>query len=121
MATARNLKTWTLVLRCYACDGKFTQRHLTFDRVSALPRMLPCPFCTARPGRRAGPSQSVETHHVVDLEDETDHFYRKTMSGDMWHFAAGCSNWPLEDFIELDGYPVRGELCNECRALANFS
>ena len=125
MPVMRNRKTWMLVLRCYACGGKFTQRHLSFDKVSALPLILPCPYCTARPRRRAeqgtGASEPFEIHHVIDLEDETETYYRKEPDAETWHFAAGCSHWPSDDFIELDGHPIRGELCNECRALATES
>jgi len=121
MGTFRDDQTWTLVLRCYACGGKFTQRHLSFDKVSALPLILPCPYCTARPARRAGPNQSFEIHHLVDLESETESYYRKLKHGETWHFAAGCSHWPSDDFIELDGHPIVGEFCNECRTLANES
>jgi len=123
MPVLGNRKTWTLVLRCYACDGKFTQRHLTFDKVSALPLILPCPYCSARPyvGQRTSSNERFEIHHVVDLEDETETYYRKTRDSETWHFAAGCSHWPSDDFIELDGHPIRGELCNECWALANDS
>jgi len=121
MATARNTKKWTLVLRCYACDGKFTQRHLSFDKVSALPMFLPCPHCTARPyaGQRTAAGERLPIHGIIDLQDETESCYRKTRDGQTWHFAAECSNWPAEDFIELDGHPVVGEVCNECRALVS--
>jgi hypothetical protein len=121
MATGRNRKTWTLVLRCYACAGKFTQRHLTFDKVSALPLILPCPYCTARPyvGQRTRPGERFQIHGIVDLEDETETYYRKKINGETWYFNAECSNWPSEDFIELDGEPVVGEVCNECHGLVN--
>src|SRR5947207_6609076 len=119
MATGRNTKKWTLVLRCYACEGKFTQRHLTFDKVSALPLILPCPYCSARPyaGQRTIPGERFPIHAIVDLQDETESYYRKNKNGETWHFVAECSDWPDEDFIELDGQPVVGEVCNECKAL----
>jgi len=111
-------RTWTVVLRCYMCSGKFTLRHLTLDRVLTLPLVAPCPHCAARPCIATGyySDKHSSVHRIFDLREEADATYRKTPNGDTWHFAQSCSRWPGGDFLELDLPPIVGEICNECRA-----
>jgi hypothetical protein len=108
---------WTLVLRCYNCNGKFTARHLALDRVSVVPLITPCPHCSARPHVASGSSEKIRSvHYVFDLREEAEPAYRKNAGGDTWHFDHNCSKWPVADFVELEIPPNVGELCNECKA-----
>ncbi|HEY2986915.1 MAG TPA: hypothetical protein VGL11_04265 [Candidatus Binatia bacterium] len=115
MATAT---AWTIVLRCYNCNGKFTVRHLALDRVSAVALVTPCPHCSARPSIVAGPQSKEKSklHGIFDLKEEVEAAYRKIAGGDTWHFDHNCSQWPLADYVELEIPPSVGEYCNECKA-----
>lgn len=31
-----------------------------------------------------------------------------------WHFRPDCSAWPLKNYFELDGEPLKGRLCVQC-------
>lgn len=112
-------RTWTVVLRCYMCSGKFTLRHLSLERVLTLPLVTPCPHCAARPSIATGyySEEHSSVHRIFDLREETDATYRKTPNADTWHFTQSCSRWPSGDYLELDLPPSVGELCNECRAI----
>ena len=60
--------TWTVVLTCYNCGGKFTERHLTTEKVRALPLMTPCPNCGARPVVSRSDSKSPTiVHRLFDV------------------------------------------------------
>jgi hypothetical protein len=108
-------RTWTVVFRCYQCRRKFTIRHITFDRVWALHAVYPCPFCWTKPVVFPRPqSAEIKAHTLLELNADTDTVYRKISSGDTWHFAPDCSQWPRENFIVLDAEP-RGDICAECR------
>jgi len=41
--------TWTIVLRCYSCGTRFTLPHLSFDTITTLPLVAPCPWCGTQP------------------------------------------------------------------------
>ncbi|HEY6198734.1 MAG TPA: hypothetical protein VI231_09005 [Candidatus Binatia bacterium] len=45
------MKTWTMVLRCHRCTGKFTLREMPLDKLSSLRIVAVCPHCGA--GRRS--------------------------------------------------------------------
>jgi hypothetical protein len=108
-------KTWTVIFRCYACGRKFTIRHITFDRVWALHAVYPCPFCYAKPAVFPLPSSAIKAHTLIELNADTETVYRKASSGDTWHFAPDCSQWPNESFVLLEAEPKAGHVCNECR------
>jgi len=112
-------KIWTVILRCYACRGKFTLRHLTLERVLTLTLVTPCPHCGARPSIASGyySDERSSVHRIFDLREEAAATYRKIPNADTWHFSQNCSGWPSGDYLELDLMPVVGELCNECRIL----
>ncbi len=42
--------------------------------------------------------------------------YRKKRGHDEWHFCTNCTNWPTSDYIENDGEPSYGELCDQCKS-----
>lgn len=46
--------------------------------------------------------------------------YRKNKEYDAWHWCTNCSNWPTEDFDEIElpkgQRPSTGELDNECKS-----
>jgi hypothetical protein len=109
-------KTWRLVLRCYACDEKFTLRNLKIERLYLMPQVLPCPHCSARPYIPSVDSGKPSLlHSIFDLAEDPFTVHRKSLDSDTWHFSELCSNWPHEDFLVLEGAP-KGELCNECIA-----
>jgi len=112
-------KTWTVILRCYACYGKFTLRYLTLERVLTLTLVAPCPHCAARPviSRGHDSDEQSRVHRIFDLREELGATYRKIPSADTWHFTQDCSRWPTGDYVELELPPIVGELCNECRAI----
>ncbi|SRR5258706_16178339 len=103
-------KTWTLVLRCYKCSGKFTFRQLTMDIVSVMPITTPCPHCGARPDIG---SHETKLHGISDLR-ELENCFRKPAAEETWHFSEDCAKWPTENYVELDMSP-KGEICNECK------
>lgn len=109
-------KSWTLVLRCHACGGKFALRHLDLERVYLIPQVTPCPHCDARP--RIYPQGSAERsqlHHIFDLREDTEPAYRKTRDGGAWHFSYNCSHWPAHDYLVLDVRPRDADICTECK------
>jgi DNA-directed RNA polymerase subunit RPC12/RpoP len=56
------MKTWTMVLRCHRCAGKFTLREMPLERLSSLPLVAACPHCGAgrRSRRRTSGANSTE-------------------------------------------------------------
>lgn len=40
--------------------------------------------------------------------------YRKTVSGDTWHFCSDCSHWPVADYVSIENLPENAASCNEC-------
>ncbi|HEY1266150.1 MAG TPA: hypothetical protein VGH16_02760 [Candidatus Binatia bacterium] len=63
---AYEYQPWTIVLRCYRCQGKFTVTDVSFSKVAALPLVTPCPHCRARPFVSAREDES-RVHRVFDL------------------------------------------------------
>jgi DNA-directed RNA polymerase subunit RPC12/RpoP len=59
-------QTWTMVLRCYRCTGKFTLAHMPRERLTTLPLVAVCPHCGTRPavGTKA---EDTRVHRVFDL------------------------------------------------------
>jgi len=108
-------KTWTVVFRCYACSGKFTVRHVTFEKIEELHTVQPCPFCGAKPlAQQAQYEHLSKGHKLVELSDEMELVYRRPQQGDTWHFDPACSRWPTDDFIALEAAPRMEQMCNEC-------
>ncbi|HTM10478.1 MAG TPA: hypothetical protein VL754_18985 [Verrucomicrobiae bacterium] len=58
--------TWTMVLRCYECSGKFTLSHMPREQLTTLPLVAVCPHCGARPAIGLRDEQS-RLHRVFDL------------------------------------------------------
>src|SRR5258707_7097449 len=106
---------WTLLLRCYRCGGRFTFRRLTMDKVRALPLTAPCPHCGSRP---IITTETSVLHGIVDLRGGKRGVYRKPAGGDTVHFIEQCSKWPKQHFVELETPPRNGELCDECKYIA---
>jgi hypothetical protein len=40
--------------------------------------------------------------------------YRRSESGDTWHWVACCSMFPTQDYFVRRSTPANGSLCNEC-------
>ena len=61
--------TWTIVLRCYNCQARFTLAHLNFDTVTTLPLVAPCPFCGTQPVISSNTENrgASKMHVVLDL------------------------------------------------------
>jgi hypothetical protein len=41
--------------------------------------------------------------------------YRRKKTSDTWHWCTNCSNWPTSDYVEREGKPSTGELCDQCK------
>jgi hypothetical protein len=101
-------KVWTCDFRCFRCGKEFIINRLTVEDAYAALALIPCPHCAAVP--------SINTaHRLVDLES-ANLPYRKKSDGQVWHYSEYCSQWPVEDFVELE-FPPASQICNECRAL----
>jgi DNA-directed RNA polymerase subunit RPC12/RpoP len=61
-------QTWTMVLRCYECAGKFTLTHMPLARLTTVQLIAVCPHCSARPHSAAG-----TLHRIFDLRCEHGH------------------------------------------------
>jgi len=48
------------------------------------------------------------------LREEIGVEYRKTTTGDTWHFSWNCSRWPVDDFVSTQDAPDKSMICNEC-------
>jgi hypothetical protein len=61
--------TWTIVLRCYSCQTRFTVPHLNFDTLTTLPLVAPCPNCGTQPVLSSKPENrgASKMHVVLDL------------------------------------------------------
>ena len=40
--------------------------------------------------------------------------YRRSVTGDTWHFCSNCSQWPSDEFLTLQNLPQTARICNEC-------
>jgi hypothetical protein len=40
--------------------------------------------------------------------------YRRKRTSDTWHWCKNCTEWPTTDFVEHNGKPTSGELCDQC-------
>jgi DNA-directed RNA polymerase subunit RPC12/RpoP len=108
-------KKWTVVLRCYRCSGRFTLRHISFEKIEPLYATYPCPLCGARPIAQLPSNERLSREHLlVELNDEMEIVYRRRQQGDTWHFDPGCSQWPSDDYIVLEAAPRMEMLCDEC-------
>lgn len=109
---------WSAIFLCYQCEGRITLANLALDRITVVSMITPCPHCGAKPHIASEPS-SVERSkmHQLFYIAPTEARYRKLNDGDTWHFSQLCTQWPFDDFIELEMPPSFGALCNECRAL----
>lgn len=47
--------------------------------------------------------------------------YRRKKDSDTWHFCTNCHLWPTTDYVEHEGKPPSGELCDECKAKESAS
>jgi hypothetical protein len=62
--------TWSILLRCCACRGKFTLHRLTRDRVLLVPLVTSCPHCAARPHVAAYDTEESKLHRIIDLRQD---------------------------------------------------
>ena len=65
-------QTWTMVLRCYHCSGKFTLTHMPLERLTSVTLIAVCPHCGARP-EFADKNQRSRLHRVFDLRSDRAH------------------------------------------------
>ena len=66
-------KSWTMVLRCYECRGRFAVGKVTVDRLALAAQVAPCVHCGAPPDATTW----MKMHHILDLREDT---YRSTPS-----------------------------------------
>jgi DNA-directed RNA polymerase subunit RPC12/RpoP len=59
-------QTWTMVLRCYGCGGKFTLAHIPREQLTSLPLVATCPHCGIRPAIGTI-AEETYIHRVFDL------------------------------------------------------
>jgi len=100
---------WTCHFVCFHCDKEFIVNRLSLGAINATAGLFPCPNCLKAPT----PSSPHRMNYVV----ASNLPYRKKAGGEVWHYSEYCSEWPAEDFVEIE-YPPADEICNECRALA---
>ena len=64
-------KTWTIVLRCYECNGRFAVKRVPLDRIASLAEVTPCSHCDAH-ALVAAPGHSSENklHRIMDLRQD---------------------------------------------------
>jgi hypothetical protein len=72
-------KSWTVVLRCYACRGRFAVGKVTLDRLALAPQATPCTHCGAQPDV----TDWVKIHHILDLREDTNRTYSGPSSSEM--------------------------------------
>ena len=58
----------------------------------------------------------MSRHDILNIEEETESTFRKSVEGDTWHFARDCSRWPTDEYVVLELPPNLGMICNECAA-----
>ena len=62
---------WTVVLRCHECGGRFTISRLSMERIPILPKIVPCPHCSAQSVVTQSPSQGPKKlHRILVRRDE---------------------------------------------------
>ena len=61
-------KTWIVVLRCYACQRRFSVAKVTLDRLARVPQATPCIHCAAEPDATTW----MKVHHIMDLREDTN-------------------------------------------------
>src|ERR1043166_4971058 len=61
-------KSWTVVLRCYACQRRFSVGKITLDRLALAPQVTPCTHCGAQPDATTW----MKGHHIMDLREDTN-------------------------------------------------
>lgn len=107
---------WTIAVRCYLCRQKFTLRHLELDTVFTAPLVTFCPHCGSELHVTSGPGAADQAYlYRIDLREETEAIFRKTSGSYLWHFSESCSQWPTDDYLQLEIQPDVGELCGECK------
>ena len=99
---------WTSHLHCFNCGREFILNRVSLSEVTTAKAVFVCPHCGAKPSFFR--PHKLAYLYVANLP------YRRTRDGDSWHYSEYCSNWPLEDFIEID-FPPTAEICNECKAI----
>jgi hypothetical protein len=100
---------WTCSICCFSCDKEFIVNRLSLaDAYTAL-TMFVCPYCWAVP--------TASQPHRLNYLQSVNSPYRKKRASQVWHYSEYCSHWPHEGYVEID-FPPRGQVCNECRALA---
>lgn len=63
-------KTWTVVLRCRACQRRFAVKCVPLDRLALAPQVLHCVFCGAQP--HLSPNTPAALHQIVDMREDVE-------------------------------------------------
>jgi len=63
-------KTWTVVLRCRACQRRFAVKSVPIDRLALAPQVMHCVYCGAQP-HLSGDGASGQFHKIIDMREET--------------------------------------------------
>jgi hypothetical protein len=63
-------KTWTVILRCRACQRRFAVRSVPIDRLALAPQVMHCAFCGAQP-HLSGDGGPGALHKIIDMWEES--------------------------------------------------
>jgi hypothetical protein len=101
-------RVWTCHLGCCNCGKEFIVNRLALVEAYTAIALFPCPHCLKAP--------AAFTHHNMNYLYASKSPYRKISSGQTWHHSEYCSQWPVENFLEIEFTP-EAEICNECKVL----
>lgn len=101
-------RIWTCHLICSVCGKEFIVNRLALAEAYAALAVFPCPHCLSAP--------VPFTHHKMNYLYASNPPYRKTPMDQTWHHSEYCSQWPVENFLEIE-FPPEAEICNECKVL----
>src|SRR3954464_3487872 len=60
-------KTWTVVLRCHACNRRFAVANVTIDRLALAPQVTHCVHCGAQPRLAEAGNGESRLHVIIDM------------------------------------------------------
>jgi len=65
-------KTWTVVLRCFRCNGRFAVKQVHLDRIALVPQVTPCDHCSAEPifAPEGWRGLHNNLHRILDLRED---------------------------------------------------
>jgi hypothetical protein len=64
--------------------------------------------------------RSYDTTSDDDPTKFVEVVFRRSLSGETWHFMVNCSLWPINNFIESDN-ASGATICNECLARSSLA